>query len=661
MSADPKSNEVSNIYKDIARDKISLQGKRYNMLRKNALEDPERFWDQQARNLVWFKYWDRTLTWDPPFAKWFTGGSLNASVNCIDRHVDSQFKNKAAIIWQGENEKETRTITYYQLFKDVNIFANALKSLGVKKGDRVIIYLPMVPEVTIAMLACARIGATHIVVFSGFSAKALADRANDSESKIIITADGGYRRGKIIELKKIVNEAASLIPSLEKVVVLKRASNDIEMTNNRDVWWHEIVQNEQVQQQQYCKPEVLASTHPLFILYTSGTTGKPKGVLHSTGGYLTHLYATAKLVFDFRSTDIFFCTADVGWVTGHSYMVYAPLMHGITEIMYEGTPDYPTPDRYWAIVEKHGATILYTTPTALRMYIKHGDNIPKSFDLSSLRLLGTVGESINPDVWQWYFKTIGKANCPIIDTWWQTETGGVMLSACTGVNDDTIPMKPGSATFPVLGVDMVIVDEHGKVLDANKKGYLTIKNPWPGMLMTLWKNDKKYYDVYWSKFKGMYYTGDYALMDEDGYFWLLGRSDDVLKVAGHRLSTMELESTFVSHKAVAEAAVTGRIDQKKGESIIAFLVLRSEYVPTEELRRVLTDHIRKTIGPIAAPEGIYFVSKLPKTRSGKIMRRLLKSIANREDSIGDLTTLEDNTSVEEIKRVFNELKKEIVE
>jgi acetyl-CoA synthetase len=661
MSADPKSNEVSNIYKDIARDKISLQGKRYNMLRKNALEDPERFWDQQARNLVWFKYWDRTLTWDPPFAKWFTGGSLNASVNCIDRHVDSQFKNKAAIIWQGENEKETRTITYYQLFKDINIFANALKSLGVKKGDRVIIYLPMVPEVTIAMLACARIGATHIVVFSGFSAKALADRANDSESKIIITADGGYRRGKIIELKKIVNEAASLIPSLEKVVVLKRASNDIEMTNNRDVWWHEIVQNEQVQQQQYCEPEVLASTHPLFILYTSGTTGKPKGVLHSTGGYLTHLYATAKLVFDFRSTDIFFCTADVGWVTGHSYMVYAPLMHGITEIMYEGTPDYPTPDRYWAIVEKHGATILYTTPTALRMYIKHGDNIPKSFDLSSLRLLGTVGESINPDVWQWYFKTIGKGNCPIIDTWWQTETGGVMLSACTGVNDDTIPMKPGSATFPVLGVDMVIVDEHGEVLDANKKGYLTIKNPWPGMLMTLWKNDKKYHDVYWSKFKGMYYTGDYALMDEDGYFWLLGRSDDVLKVAGHRLSTMELESTFVSHKAVAEAAVTGRIDQKKGESIIAFLVLRSEYVPTEELRRVLTDHIRKTIGPIAAPEGIYFVSKLPKTRSGKIMRRLLKSIANREDSIGDLTTLEDNTSVEEIKRVFNELKKEIVE
>jgi acetyl-CoA synthetase len=661
MSADPKSNEVSNIYKDIARDKISLQGKRYNMLRKNALEDPERFWDQQARNLVWFKYWDRTLTWDPPFAKWFTGGSLNASVNCIDRHVDSQFKNKAAIIWQGENEKETRTITYYQLFKDINIFANALKSLGVKKGDRVIIYLPMVPEVTIAMLACARIGATHIVVFSGFSAKALADRANDSESKIIITADGGYRRGKIIELKKIVNEAASLIPSLEKVVVLKRASNDIEMTNNRDVWWHEIVQNEQVQQQQYCEPEVLASTHPLFILYTSGTTGKPKGVLHSTGGYLTHLYATAKLVFDFRSTDIFFCTADVGWVTGHSYMVYAPLMHGITEIMYEGTPDYPTPDRYWAIVEKHGATILYTTPTALRMYIKHGDNIPKSFDLSSLRLLGTVGESINPDVWQWYFKTIGKGNCPIIDTWWQTETGGVMLSACTGVNDDTIPMKPGSATFPVLGVDMVIVDEHGEVLDANKKGYLTIKNPWPGMLMTLWKNDKKYHDVYWSKFKGMYYTGDYALMDEDGYFWLLGRSDDVLKVAGHRLSTMELESTFVSHKAVAEAAVPGRIDQKKGESIIAFLVLRSEYVPTEELRRVLTDHIRKTIGPIAAPEGIYFVSKLPKTRSGKIMRRLLKSIANREDSIGDLTTLEDNTSVEEIKRVFNELKKEIVE
>lgn len=658
MSTDLKSNEVSNIYEDISRAKISLQGKKYNMLRKNALEDPELFWDQQAKNLVWFKYWDRTLTWDPPFAKWFVGGSLNASVNCIDRHVDSQFKNKAAIIWQGENEKETRTITYYQLYKDVNIFANALKSLGVKKGDRVIIYLPMVPEVTIAMLACARIGATHIVVFSGFSAKAIADRANDSESKIIITADGGYRRGKIIELKKIVDEAALSIPSLEKVIVLKRVSNDIIMTNNRDVWWHDIVQNEQ---EQYCKPEILDSAHPLFILYTSGTTGKPKGVLHSTGGYLTHLYTTAKLVFDFRPTDIFFSTADVGWVTGHSYTVYGTLMHGITEIMYEGTPDYPTPDRYWAIVEKHGATILYTTPTALRMYIKYGDNIPMSFDLSSLRLLGTVGESINPDVWQWYFKTIGKENCPIIDTWWQTETGGIILSACTGINDDTIPMKPGSATFPIPGVDMVVVDEYGKVVDANKKGYLMIKNPWPGMLMTLWKNDKKYQDVYWNKFKGMYYTGDYALMDEDGYFWLLGRSDDVLKVAGHRLSTMELESTFVSHKAVAEAAVIGRLDQKKGESVIAFLVLRSEYPPTEELRKALTDHIRKTIGPIAAPEGIYFVSKLPKTRSGKIMRRLLKSIANKEDSIGDLTTLEDNTSVEEVKQVFNKLKSEIVE
>ena len=658
MSTDLKSNEVSNIYEDISRAKISLQGKKYNMLRKNALEDPELFWDQQAKNLVWFKYWDRTLTWDPPFAKWFVGGSLNASVNCIDKHVDSQFKNKAAIIWQGENEKETRTITYYQLYKDVNIFANALKSLGVKKGDRVIIYLPMVPEVTIAMLACARIGATHIVVFSGFSAKAIADRANDSESKIIITADGGYRRGKIIELKKIVDEAALSIPSLEKVIVLKRVSNDIKMTNNRDVWWHDIVQNEQ---EQYCKPEILDSAHPLFILYTSGTTGKPKGVLHSTGGYLTHLYTTAKLVFDFRPTDIFFSTADVGWVTGHSYTVYGTLMHGITEIMYEGTPDYPTPDRYWAIVEKHGATILYTTPTALRMYIKYGDNIPMSFDLSSLRLLGTVGESINPDVWQWYFKTIGKENCPIIDTWWQTETGGIILSACTGINGDTIPMKPGSATFPIPGVDMVVVDEYGKVIDANKKGYLMIKNPWPGMLMTLWKNDKKYQDVYWNKFKGMYYTGDYALMDEDGYIWLLGRSDDVLKVAGHRLSTMELESTFVSHKAVAEAAVTGRLDQKKGESVIAFLVLRSEYPPTEELRKVLTDHIRKTIGPIAAPEGIYFVSKLPKTRSGKIMRRLLKSIANKEDSIGDLTTLEDNTSVEEVKQVFNKLKSEIVE
>src|ERR671910_1153405 len=401
--SDLNSDEVSNIYEDIARAKISLQGKRYDILRKNAIKDPEQFWEQQAKNLVWFKYWDRTLIWDPPFAKWFAGGSLNASINCIDRHVDSQFKNKAAIIWQGENEEETRTITYYQLFRQVNIFANALKSLGVKKGDRIIIYLPMVPEVTIAMLACARIGAIHTVVFSGFSAQALADRANDSKSKIIITADGGYRRGKLVQLKRLVDDAISSIPSVEHVIVVKRASNDIQM-GPKDSWWHDLIENSP----SYCEPELLDSTHPLYILYTSGTTGKPKGVLHSTGGYLTYLYATAKWVFDFRKEDIFFCTADIGWVTGHSYVVYAPLMHGVTQIMYEGTPDYPKPDRYWKIVEKHGATILHTTPTALRMYMKFGDAIPNSFDLSSLRLLGTVGEPINPEVWMWYFKTIGK-------------------------------------------------------------------------------------------------------------------------------------------------------------------------------------------------------------------------------------------------------------
>src|SRR5687768_1736933 len=635
--------------------KISVRtGKRLEKISKEALAEPDKFWADQARNLIWFKEWNHILEWNPPFARWFVGGTLNASVNCLDRHINTDTKNKAAIIWEGESG-ETRTLSYFQLYRQVNKFANVLKKLGAGKGDRVTIYMPMVPELPIAMLACARIGAVHSVVFSGFSAQALVDRVNDAQSKIIITADGGVRKGRLVELKKVVDESLPSVPSVEHVIVLRRAGNDVKM-GPKDAWWHELMEGVKT----YCEPEQVESTHPLYILYTSGTTGKPKGVVHGTGGYLTHLYATAKWVFDFSRQDIFFCTADIGWVTGHSYIVYAPLMHGATEIMYEGASDYPKPDRYWAIVEKHGATILYTTPTALRMYIKYGDNIPTSFDLSSLRLLGTVGESINPDVWQWYFKTIGKENCPIIDTWWQTETGGIMLSASTGIND-TIPMKPGSATFPIPGVDMVIVDEHGEVVDANKKGYLMIKNPWPGMLMTLWKNDKKYQDVYWNKFKGMYYTGDYALMDEDGYFWLLGRSDDVLKVAGHRLSTMELESTFVSHKAVAEAAVTGRLDQKKGESIIAFLVLRSGYPSTEELRKVLTDHVRKTIGPIAVPEGIYFVSKLPKTRSGKIMRRLLKSIANREDSIGDLTTLEDNTSVDEVKHVFNQLRNEIVE
>jgi acetyl-CoA synthetase len=507
----------------------------------------------------------------------------------------------------------------------------------------------MAPELPIAMLACSRIGAIHTVVFSGFSAQALSDRANNSKSKLIITADGGFRRGKLVELKRVVDETVPSISTIEQVVVLKRASNDV-MMGSKDLWWHDVVENAQP----YCYPEAVDSTHPLYILYTSGTTGKPKGVLHSTGGYLTHLYSTARWVFDFKKDDIFFCTADIGWVTGHSYIVYAPLMHGVTEIMYEGAPDFPKPDKYWSIVERHGATILYTTPTALRMYMKYGNAIPNSFNLSSLRLLGTVGEPINPEVWIWYFKTIGKESCPIIDTWWQTETGGIMVSACTGI--ETVSMKPGSATYPIPGIDLDIIDEDGKPVSNGTKGYLVIKKPWPGMLMTLWEDDEKYQNTYWKKFKDVYYAGDYALYDKDGYLWFLGRSDDVLKLAGHRLGTIELESVFVSHKSVAEAAVTSRANQQKGESLIVFLVLRTGFSETDNLRKELIDYIRAKIGPIASPDEIYFVNKLPKTRSGKIMRRLLKSIASGE-VIGDITTLEDGASIEEIRQSHADLHK----
>ena len=569
-------------------------------------------------------------------------------MNAVDRHINSDEKNKVAIMWEGENG-EYRSFTYYQLYHSVNKFANALKNLGVQKGDRVTIYLPMVPELPIAMLACSRIGAIHSVVFSGFSAQALSDRICDSKSKVIVTADGGFRRGKVIELKSIVDDAISSTPFIENIIVLKRAKNDIQM-GSKDLWWHDVIEGTK----SYCEPEILDSTHPLYILYTSGTTGKPKGVLHSTGGYLTHLYATAKWVFDFKNQDIFFCTADIGWVTGHSYVVYAPLMHGVTEIIYEGAPDYPKPDRYWEIIEKYGVTILYTTPTALRMYMKYGNAIPNSFDLSSLRLLGTVGEPINPEVWMWYFKTIGKENCPIVDTWWQTETGGIIASACTGI--EAVSMKPGSATLPVPGIDAAIVDENGKSVAHGIKGYIIIRKPWPGMLMTLWENDKKYQNTYWEKFTNVYYAGDYALSDDDGYLWFLGRADDVLKVAGHRLGTVELESAFVSHKAVAEAAVTGKADQQKGESIIAFLVLRAGFSASDLLREELIHHIRTSLGPIASPDEIYFVNKLPKTRSGKIMRRLLKSIST-GSAIGDVTSLEDGTSVQEIRQAYIDLHK----
>ena len=621
-------------------------------IRINAESDFISFWNLEAKKLFWFKTWSKTLDWNPPFAKWFVGGKINASYNALDIHQNTRAE-KLAILWEGE-DGQTRQFTYKELYHDVCKFANVLKSLGVQNRDRVTIYLPMVPEILIAILACARIGAIHTVVFSGFSSTSLRDRIDDSKSKIIITADVGFRRGNTINLKEIVDEAVDNLDFVKYIVVLKR-KDDLPSLGIKDKLWHELMKDAPEE----CKAEELDSTHPLYILYTSGTTGKPKGVLHGTGGYLTHLFSTFKWAFDIKDSDIFFCTADIGWVTGHSYVAYGPLLHGTTQIMYEGAPDYPSSSRIWDIIQKYNATIFYTTPTALRMLMSHGDSIPNSFDLSSLRLLGTVGEPINPKVWIWYFTIIGKSKCPIIDTWWQTETGGMMLSPLPGL--ETVPLKPGSATRPIPGVDIDVVDENGNNIPPGTKGYLVIKRPWPGMLLTLWGDDKKYKDVYWSKYENIYYPGDYALKDSDGYFWLLGRADDMLKVAGHRIGTAELESSLVSHNDVAEAAVCGIPDKLKGESIIAFVVLKQGIKnDTNELKSELIQTVRKGVGPIATPDQIYFVSKLPKTRSGKIMRRLLKAIIS-NDKIGDLSTLEDGSSVTEIQTAFNELQKSVSE
>ena len=619
-------------------------------LRKKADADFVSFWDEQAKNLSWFSTWEKTLDWRPPFAKWFVGGTINASYNALDIHQSSK-SDKSAILWEGENG-ESRNVTYGEMFTQVKKLANVLKSLGVQRGDRVTIYLPMVPELPIAMLACARIGATHTVIFSGFSATSIKDRVYDSNSKVIITADGGYRRGKIVPLKDVIDDAIKDLDFVEHVIVLERTKNKISMSS-KDKLWTELMN----ESSDSCPAEELSSDHPLYILYTSGTTGKPKGVLHGTGGYLTHLYSTFKWAFDIKDSDVFFCTADIGWVTGHSYVVYAPLLHGATQVMYEGAPDFPDMSRMWDILQKYKVSIFYTTPTALRMFMKFGDDIPNSFDLSSLRLLGTVGEPINPEVWKWYFKTIGKEKCPIIDTWWQTETGGMLISSLPGL--ETIPLKPGSGTLPIPGVSIAIVDENGDDLSANTKGYLVIKNPWPGMLLTLWGDDEKYKTVYWSKYKNYYYSGDYARKDDDGYIWLLGRADDVLKVAGHRIGTAELESCMVSHPSVAESAACGIPDDIKGEVIIAFVVLKQGVTKNSDiLEKELSDKIRTDIGAIATPKQIYFVSKLPKTRSGKIMRRLLKAIGNNE-KIGDVSTLEDGAAVTEVQQVFDELQKSI--
>lgn len=618
--------------------------------RKRGDSDFEPFWNEEAKKLSWFRPWEKTLDWNPPFARWFTGGLINASYNTLDIHQKSKH-GKPAILWEGENG-ESRTLTYKDLWHDVQKFANVLKSLGIKKGDRITIYLPMVPELPISMLACSRIGAAHTVVFSGFSSSSLKDRINDSKSKIVITADGGYRRGSVIKLKDVVDEAIQDSDFVQNVIVLERTKNKITL-NSKDRLWSDLMKNSATE----CEAEKLDSTHPLYILYTSGTTGKPKGVLHGTGGYLTHLNSTFKWAFDIKDNDVFFCTADIGWVTGHSYVVYGPLLHGATEVIYEGAPDFPDASRMWQIIQKYKVTIFYTTPTALRMFMKFGNDLPNSHDLSTLRLLGTVGEPINPEVWKWYFKTIGKEKCPIIDTWWQTETGGMMISALPGL--ETIPLKPGSGTLPIPGVSISIVDENGVDVGPNKKGYLIIKKPWPGMLLTLWNDDEKYKTVYWSKYENCYYPGDYAIKDEDGYLWLLGRADDVLKVAGHRIGTAELESSMVSHTDVAESAVCGVSDEIKGEKIIAFVVLKEGITKDQDtLRKEIKNEVRNGVGPIATPEQIYFVSKLPKTRSGKIMRRLLKAIAS-DEKIGDVSTLEDGAAVNEVQTAFEELKNSI--
>ena len=614
-------------------------------IREQADSDFVSFWDTQAKELSWFAPWSETLQWKPPFARWFAGGTINASYNAVDVHQTSRAQ-KPAILWEGE-DGQSRIITYRDLFLQVQKFSNVLKSCGVKKGDRVTIYLPMVPELPVAMLACARIGAVHTVIFSGFSASSIRDRILDSGSKIVITADGGFRRGKVVRLKQIVDDATKDLDLVRHVIVLQRANNEISMTA-RDSMWHDLMEYASA----VCEPEELESTHPLFILYTSGTTGKPKGVLHGTGGYLTHVHSTFRWAFDIHDSDVFFCTADIGWVTGHSYVVYAPLLCGATEVMYEGAPDFPDSTRTWRILQKYGVSIFYTTPTALRMLKRFGSDVSDSFDLSALRLLGTVGEPISPEVWRWYYDVVGKKRCPIVDTWWQTETGGMLISPLPGI--ETVPLKPGSGTTAIPGVDISVVDEDGVDAAPNTKGYLVVRRPWPGMMLTLWNDDKRYEEVYWSKYSGCYYPGDYAMRDSDGYLWLLGRADDVLKVAGHRIGTAELEGCIVSHKDVAEAAVCGVPDEIKGEAIIVFAVLKRGIGQSKHLAEEISKKIKEDIGAIATPRQIYFVPGLPKTRSGKIMRRLLKDIACGKET-GDISTLEDTATVDKIKSALEDV------
>jgi len=618
---------------------------RDDSFRLEAAKDPEAFWARMAKGLAWMAPWSKVLEWDPPFAKWFVGGKLNMSANCLDRHLKGARRNKAALVWEGE-PGERRVLTYHDLWREVNRFANVLKGLGVKRGDRVTIYMPMIPELPVALLACARIGAVHSVIFGGFSARAIRDRAEDAESHVIVTADGGYRRGTVLPLKKIVDEAIADLDVVRHVVVFRRTGAEVPMREGRDHWWHDLMAKAAAE----CEPEAMNATDPLFILYTSGTTGKPKGIQHSTGGYLVGVATTMKYVFDLRDEDLYWCTADIGWVTGHSYIVYGPLANGASVFMYEGAPDWPEPDRFWRMVEEYDITILYTAPTAIRAFMRWGDEHPKRHDLSSLRLLGTVGEPINPEAWRWYQKTIGGGRCPIVDTWWQTETGMILITPLPGVNTT----KPGSATQPFPGIDAEVVDEKGHPVPVNKGGYLVIKKPWPAMLQTLYKDPERYKQVYWSQVPGKYFTGDGARMDEDDYFWLMGRIDDVINVAGHRIGTMEVESALVSHGKVAEAAVVGKPHPVKGQSLVAYVVLKKGEARSDALKKELQKHVREAIGAIAVPDDVYITEKLPKTRSGKIMRRVIRSLVSGQE-IGDTTTLEDPGAVDEVRKWLAEV------
>lgn len=622
----------------------------YRQLYDKAKADPQAFWAELAETeLHWFEKWDTVLDWQPPFAKWFVGGKLNISYNCLDRHLTTWRRNKAALIWEGE-PGDTRTLTYAQLHREVCQFANALKHLGVQKGDRVGIYMPMIPEAAIAMLACARVGAAHTVVFGGFSAEALRDRLVDGTVKLVVTADGGWRKDAAVPLKSQVDRALSenSAPSVEKVLVVKRTGQAVEMQSGRDHWWHEL----QPQVPTDCPAEPMDSEDLLFILYTSGSTGKPKGVVHTTAGYNLYTHITSQWIFDLQDTDVYWCTADVGWITGHSYIVYGPLSNGATTVLYEGAPRTSNPGCFWDVIEKHGVTIFYTAPTAIRAFIKMGDDLPNARNLSSLRLLGTVGEPINPEAWMWYYRVIGGGRCPIVDTWWQTETGGIMITALPGA----IPTKPGSATLPFPGIQADVVDLEGNSVETNEGGYLAVRYPWPGMTRTVYGDPDRFRRTYWEHIPPQdnqytYFAGDGARCDEDGYFWVMGRVDDVINVAGHRLGTMEVESALVSHPAVAEAAVVGKPDEVKGQDIVAFVTLEGSCTPSDALAKELKQHVVQEIGAIARPGEIRFADALPKTRSGKIMRRLLRDLASGNEVTGDTSTLEDRNVLERLRQV----------